>query len=167
MNATVIDSISRQNIIIANVEVLNTDMIGTTNIFGNFRAGQAQSGTFQAVVSKAGYYTDTFTINMSNGVMLNKQFALLSLTVSTKEQALLNTVSIYPNPTRSKVKLAGLSEFSGDLQWSLLDLSGKVLQQGDLDPRNAEIDFGSNYQGYYLLQLANQSAKMTYSLTFE
>jgi len=167
LNATVVDSITRQNIIIANVEVLNTDMIGTTNIFGNFRSGQAQAGTFQAVVSKAGYFTDTFSITMSNGVMLNKQFALLSLTVSSKEQALLNSVSIYPNPTRSKVKLSGLAEFGGDLQWSLLDLSGKVLEQGQLDVQNAEIDFGSNYKGYYLLQLANKSANKTYSLTFE
>jgi len=167
LNATVIDSISRQNIIIANVDVLNTDMTGTTNIFGNFRAGQAQAGTFQAVVSKAGYQTDTFAISLSKGVMLNKQFALLSLSFSAKEQALLNSVSIYPNPTRSKVKLSGLAEFEGDLQWSLFDLSGQLLKEGNLKSQEAEINFGTNYHGYYLLQLASKSATKTYSLSFE
>jgi len=167
LNATVIDSITRQNIIIANVDVLNTTMSGTTNIFGNFRATQAQSGVYQVVVSKVGYTTDTFSISLTNGVLLNKQFALLSQNFSTPEQNILNSVSIYPNPTRSTVKLAGLTSLGSDLQWSLLDLSGQVLKEGNLQVTNPEINFGTSYKGLYLLRLSSKTATKTFSLSFE
>ncbi len=167
LNASVIDSISRQNIIIANVDVLNTNMSGTTNIFGNFRATQAQAGTFQVVVSKAGYKTDTFSISLTNGVLLNKQFALLPETFSTLEQSILNSVSIYPNPSQGVVRLRGLDGLGDDLSWSLLDLSGQVLQEGSLVAERPEIDFGNAYQGLYLLQISSKSASKSYSLSFD
>jgi choice-of-anchor B domain-containing protein len=167
-NATVIDSVSRQNIIIANVEVLTTDMIGTTNIFGNFRAGQAQGGTFQVVVAKAGYETDTFSISLTNGVLLNKQFALLPFGISRSEQELLNNISIYPNPAQSLVKVDGFLGSGKNLKWSLTDLRGRLIQHGDLDAGGSkEINFGEHLKGYYLLQLHTELAAKTFSLSIE
>jgi hypothetical protein len=142
-------------------------MTGTTNIFGNFRATQAQAGVFQVVVSKSGYRTDTFSISLTNGVLLNKQFALLPETFSNREQNILNSVSIYPNPTRSIVKLRGLNGLGRNLAWSLVDLSGQVLRQGDLNIEKPEINFGTAYKGLYLLQLSSNTATKTYSISFE
>jgi hypothetical protein len=153
---------------IADVEVLTTDMTGTTNIFGNFRAGQAQAGTFQVVVAKAGYDTDTFTISLTNGVLLNKQFALLPFGISTSEQELLNNISIYPNPTQSIVKVAGLNGFGKNLKWSLTDLSGRLVQHGVFAATGTkEINFGEDLKGYYLLQLNTELAVKTFSLSIE
>jgi hypothetical protein len=167
-NATVIDSISRQNIIIADIEVLTTDMIGTTNIFGNFRSGQAQAGSFQVVVSKAGYLTDTFAISLTKGQMLNKQFALLPLGISTAEQDLLNSISIYPNPAHSVVRVDGFLGFGRTLKWSLTDLTGRLVQQGELlDSDNNEINFGEGLKGYYLLRLNSDLAAKTFSLSIK
>jgi choice-of-anchor B domain-containing protein len=167
-NATVIDSISRQNIIIADIEVLTTDMIGTTNIFGNFRSGQAQAGSFQVVVSKAGYLTDTFAISLTKGQMLNKQFALLPLGISTAEQDLLNSISIYPNPAHSVVRVDGFLGFGRTLKWSITDLTGRLVQQGELlDSDNNEINFGEGLKGYYLLRLNSDLAAKTFSLSIK
>lgn len=156
LNASVVDSFSRQNIIIANIDVLNTNMVGTTNIFGNYRNGQAQPGTFQVAVSKAGYVTDTFTITLSRGVVLNKQFALRPLPLSTDEQVQLNQLSLYPNPSEGRVQLAGLEHLKGgELKWDLLDLSGKTIQQGEIrDYSNNAIDFNAELEGLYILRLS-------------
>lgn len=164
---TVIDSISGQNIINASVQVINSDMGGSTNIFGNFRDGQANSGSYQMVVSKAGYRPDTIAINMSHGVETNLQVALLSETFNLEAYGPLLNVEPYPNPqalSAASVKLSNWSPALTNTQYELLELNGRSLLKGHL--KADELDFGGLdlKAGTYFLRLNIDNFVRTYPL---
>ena len=62
-------STSGQNISGATIELLTTADSATTNLNGYYFTGTANSGTYQVVFSAAGYFPDTLTVNLLNGVL--------------------------------------------------------------------------------------------------
>lgn len=164
---SVVDSLSSQSLINAQVQVLNTDISGNTNIFGNYRGAQAAPGTFQMVVSKTGYRNDTITINLSNGQSVSKQVALLPATFSLDAEGPLRSVEVYPNPLNSsnaQLKLSSWSLEMEGLQYYLSDLNGRLLESGELE--NAHIDLRSSglQAGSYILHLKGEDYVRTYPL---
>ena len=97
--AFVKDSLTGVPIVNAKVEMLGTSIFDSTNIFGNMRAGQADTGVFQVVVNKAGYRPDTMSVVMSAGVVTAKTIALLPVGFSINEASSELSLSVYPNPS--------------------------------------------------------------------
>ena len=96
--AFVKDSVTGSPIVNATIEMLNTDISGTSNIFGNFRDGQRDSGIYQVVVTKPGYINDTVSVSMQPGQTASRTFALVPIGFSLAESAGSNFVKAYPNP---------------------------------------------------------------------
>ena len=73
-------STTGQNISGATIELLTTADSATTNLNGYYFTGTANSGTYQVVFSAAGYFPDTLTVNLSNGVLTVLNDTLISMT---------------------------------------------------------------------------------------
>ena len=102
--AFVKDSVTGTPIVNANIDMLNSDIGGTSNIFGNFRDGQRDSGVYQVVVTKPGYRTDTISVSMTPGQTAARTIALLPLDFSIDE-SLTDPLKVYPNPTNGAFTL--------------------------------------------------------------
>jgi choice-of-anchor B domain-containing protein len=155
LNAHVVDSTSGNNLINASVELLNAAINGNTNLFGNMLDGQAEAGSFQAVVSKPGYQTDTFNVNLSRGVTVNRRFALLPNNFSIAENPLRST-ELFPNPVKDAlVQIINLPAAARGTIYQLLNLQGVVQKKGRLDNSggSALIDLKEVPSGTYLLKL--------------
>lgn len=150
VNISVVDSSSGRNLINAQVDILGTQMQGATNIFGNFKDGQAQAGTYQVEVSRSGFVTDTFSISLAKGVLRNAQFALLPLNFSV-EQNMLDGLSWYPNVGKGPYRLEGLS--FDQIEWSLSDAGGRTLDKGSLKGEPSKTFDWSLDAGIYFLDL--------------
>lgn len=167
---SVIDSLNGQNLINANVEVQSTAMVGSTNIFGNFKDGQAAAGTYQMIVSKPGYISDTLSINMAYGIETNKQVALMPAVVSLNSFGPLLNVEPYPNPSSLNDGLIKLSNWSDDLigsEYQLLELNGRVVGKGSLEEGIIKLEDQSINRGSYILRLSSRNFLRTYPIILQ
>lgn len=158
LNVTVIDSLSQQTLINANVSLLGGDISGRTNIFGNYKDGQAASGTFDCVVSKMGYRNDTVTVSLSPGTVQNIQVAMLPANIALDEMGPLRSLEIYPNPISKRESQLKLSYWSEDLEGSnyqIMDMNGRVLSSGSLDSERINLNRGQLDSGIYQLVVSN------------
>jgi len=164
---TVIDSLNRQNLINAQVRVLNTDIAGSTNIFGNFQGAQAASGSYQLVVSKGGYRNDTMTINLANGQSFTRQIALLPATFGLDAYGPLRGVDIFPNPLSSDNPSLNLSNWTEELNgaaYELLDINGRVLRTGTLQSDRLDLGELGLSIGAYTFRVQGENFVRTYPL---
>ncbi len=92
--------------------------------------------------------------NGSNG---NELFTFDPATLSIESVALVSSVSVYPNPTSGVLNVVQNS-FDDQLDYDLIDLTGKVVKSGQLE--NSRIDFNAP-SGLYLLKLRSKSSVVT------
>lgn len=164
---SVIDSISGQNLINANVEVLGTTINGNTNIFGNYQDGIASSGSYQMVVSKAGYQNDTIAINLINGQAYTKQIALLPASFDLEAYGPLLQLELYPNPaslSEGEIRLAGWNPDIGTAIFEIFELNGRLLGRGTLDADNIELRSLGLNAGTYFIKVRQDNFVRTYPI---
>ena len=82
INGTVFDDYSGITISNTNIEILNTNIISSTNLLGNYHTAVLDSGLYQVVFSASGYISDTLSINLYNGSLITLD-AYLSLPCDT------------------------------------------------------------------------------------
>lgn len=128
--AFVKDSVTGSPIVNAGIDMLNTDITGSSNIFGNFRDGQADTGVYQVVVVKAGYITDTITVIMQAGQVAAETVALLPVGFSIEEGGVQDPVKAYPNPSAGSITIEVANSGNDNLHLVAYNMAGvKVLDQ--------------------------------------
>ncbi|MBP6812980.1 MAG: choice-of-anchor B family protein [Saprospiraceae bacterium] len=93
--------------------------------------------------------------DMQNGLFL---FRPVTVNIVTPEPAL--TASIYPNPTSDFLafRVGGTEKCS----WQMLDISGRLIQQGVTTPdQETRIQVQSESNGFYFLKITSPSGKST------
>jgi choice-of-anchor B domain-containing protein len=68
------------------VEILNTPPLLTstnTNVLGNYKTGYAIAGQYSIAFNKTGYFPDTISVNLSNGIVTTLNVQLKSMTPYT------------------------------------------------------------------------------------
>lgn len=164
---TVIDSLSGQNLINANVQVLGTSINGNTNIFGNYQDGIAAAGTYQMVVSKQGYQNDTITVSMVNGQAFTKQVALLPASFDLEAYGPLRQLELYPNPAKlndGSIRIAGWNSDFATTQFEIFELNGRRLGEGLLSQDAIELaPLGLN-AGTYFIKVRQDNFVRTYPI---
>lgn len=163
----VVDSLSRQNLINAQVEILNTSMSGNTDIFGEYKDGYALAGSYQLVAQKQGYQTDTFSVNLQNGLARNKQIALLPSPVGLNEMKAFEALHPYPNPisvNEGIIRIAAWTDALEEVHYQFLSSVGGILEEGEL--QNGYIELGNSKfpEGSYFLQIRYQNFVRTYPI---
>ncbi len=167
VNVTVVDSLNQQTLINADVELLNSDISGKTNIFGNYKEGQAASGSYTMVCSKLGYRNDTLSVSISAGQVTNVRVAMLPANVGLASYGLLRNLEVFPTILERGQNQLNLSFWSPELESSafrLMDLQGRVLESGSLSGDHFEIRAGSYPSGIYQLVINKDQFQRSYRI---
>lgn len=152
--AQVVDTLNGNALAGAAVDFMGGNISGQTDITGKYLDGQVQSGTFPVEIKKAGYFDKTIQVNLQAGVVLDTIIELVPLNFSVNNYSSLNGLSLYPNPADDYVKITNLNTGIRKLNYQLLDLSGAVLQSGEMKVNAGEALLPVQEQaGYYVLQL--------------
>lgn len=70
------------------------------------------------------------------------------------------SMTTYPNPANSEIRIKNFSSESKSVQTKLIDLSGRIIQSqdwSDIEVNNIKIDTRSLPEGFYILQIQNES----------
>ncbi len=78
----------------------------------------------------------------------------------TSSPEVSDKLKVFPNPTRSSIKV----EISEKTSYRLLDLNGKLIFQGELLPEQGEINLSALPDGVYILQIIQGKSKSSYKL---
>ncbi len=124
------DSVSGQGLANAQLQFLNSSISGSTNIYGNFRYGQRDTGTFDVVVTRAGYHPDTVVAQLQAGVSQNLTVCLLPYGFGVNEMS-GSPFRVFPNPLLAASEL--VVEFpptaAGQLMVTINGMDGRVHKQ--------------------------------------
>ena len=161
--AFVKDTATGNPIINASITIVGSSISGKTNIFGNFRDGQRDTGDYVAVVQKSGYYPDTLIVKMREGVVVNRTVNLIPYGFSVDEFSMNKGYEVFPNPSSGKFWIQLERVEDPEVEVTIFDLGGKLvfakqysastgkfeieqeLPQGvySLSVKNGELDYGS------------------------
>ena len=86
---------------------------------------------------------------------------VVSNPVAVSNVAMTSSVSIYPNPATSSVYVTGIEEKTS---YRCLDITGRVVLEGDLDKARNNIDTRNIAPGLYILRLATKAGKTSLPL---
>ena len=73
--------------------------------------------------------------------------------VGIEEIVSTNEITVYPNPTRDVVKI--LSSAARPMQYQLMDLSGRILKQGEFTQEQT-LSLASYSNGIYLMRVTDK-----------
>lgn len=161
--AFVKDSVTNNPIVNANVEMLGSDIIGTTNIFGNFRDGQRDTGIFSVVVTKIGYHTDTISVTMHAGVVSSETVALLPIGFSLDERFGDNLdVVVYPNPSADQLTVELAHYTQSAVTAEVMDVNGRKVMEVIEELHSGRFTFDHELSaGVYFVKVRNGGESYT------
>lgn len=147
------DSLSGNPINNASVNVLNSGISGQTNLNGNFKDAQADTGMYTLVVSKSGYENDTIQLNMKAGKTINLTVSMLDVNFDLRENEIAAPIQLFPNPAGSEFSVSGIPAEAADGKLRLTAVNGGLVRE--LELQQAELQtFETNLpQGIYLVEM--------------
>lgn len=92
--------------------------------------------------------------NLNAGVQ--QPFEIFTLGVDNFPNISLAFV-IYPNPTTSLINLKVMNLGIENLQYELLDLNGKIIEEKKIDYQETQIQMENNASGIYLLKILDKN----------
>lgn len=147
----------------ASLTMVGSGISGSTNIFGNFKDGQRDTGNYVVVVQKNGYYPDTLLVKMRKGKIVNRTVNLIPFGFSIDEEnGFSNGVKLYPNPSSQSVfiELAHLEDPVVVVQIS--DVSGKLLFTKSVNAGSGKLQLEHNLpEGVYTVVVSNGNLKFS------
>ncbi len=99
---------------------------------------------------------NAFLLDYPNAGLVYR-FTPETLSVEKPEKA-TTSITLFPNPTENLLHISG--EIDANISYSIFDISGKKLKQGNLT--NAAIDVSLLSSGIYILKLDNQSQALKF-----
>lgn len=79
-------------------------------------------------------------------------------TAIQENQFNVNNLRVYPNPATDKLYITTDEVLETSSVWQLTDLTGRLLQQGNIQSKNTEIDITHIPQGEYILHVNDSNA---------
>lgn len=160
------DSVSGANLLNAQIDFINGSITGATDVFGNFKDGQRDSGVYDVRISKSGYASDTIRVTLKQGQKVQRLIKLAPLGLSVSNPQLWPAIELYPNPTAGTLNLAHLPGAPKALDLQILSLDGRLLYQETLAPGQTQWTGNLSLSaGTYLLRLRDE-AKGSKQFTF-
>jgi hypothetical protein len=80
-------------------------------------------------VAKAGYRTDTITVNLQPGQVAARTIALLPFDFSVDEAAGDHRVKIYPNPSEAVFSIEVANAGNSELRLEAYDMTGRRIEE--------------------------------------
>ena len=127
---------------------------------GDFTGEGVSNGTFNPSLVGAGGQVITYTFTDANGCVNEANDGLYvdeCSTANLSELEVLNSLSMYPNPSQGAVKLSVSLEQSSTLRVSVMDLTGRVIYDYNAPNENTafelDIDLNSAPSGMYMVHI--------------
>ena len=76
-------------------------------------------------------------------------------------------ISVFPNPSKNTIKIQFQTLFEGSADFSITDMSGKTVMQGNISSENPDLDINSLAAGLYILQVNGENVNGTVKLIKE
>ena len=100
--------------------------------------------------------------NQGNSVLLDDiNFGKFALSVPTYESDL--DLALVPNPAQNKVELKGLENYA-NARVSIVDITGRLLLQQNLDGTSLEVNTSELAKGVYTVILVSEGVKWSKKL---
>jgi len=99
--------------------------------------------------------------NRVNGQLYTGLFRLIidSTQIGISENGFENlNVRVHPNPFNEKITIT-IPTFESNYAYSIVDISGKILESGILTSSISKIDLGNLVKGFYLLKIENLNVR--------
>jgi hypothetical protein len=73
-----------------------------------------------------------------------------------------DAITVYPNPAKSEVNIAFPKSFTGNLNLSIYDLTGKLIinKRFNMEYNYESLDISAFSPGYYIVQLQSENGKI-------
>lgn len=160
----VIDAVTNAPLSDAKVFVLNTYNADTTGADGVYKTGAANSGTYTIRVERTGYHPQVLSnVPLVSNVIANVNFALVPLTIGSKDLDNESVVQVSPSPFEDYLTVnfpLGSPFLTAATTLRLSDFSGKVLFEKLADGSGTTVLEGLKNlpSGIYLLQIDHEKA---------
>lgn len=112
--------------------------------------------------------------DVSNGIITSNEFPSVPFPITANNPITLDCgavselgtqVTAFPNPTNGMLNI--ITEMALPINYTILDLSGRIVQSGISNQRNFQLSLGNNSEGIYQLQLQNNSELKSIKLLIE
>ena len=114
----------------------------------------AQSGTGSVSYSVGQIFYETQT-SATGKITPGVQQPYEIFTLATNENVVQSNISVYPNPVKDFLTVDFNSEKLDNSSYQLFDVTGKVINQGNLKSVKSQISASSLTSGIYLLRITN------------
>jgi hypothetical protein len=108
--------------------------------------------TYQLDWSIGELVTETYTVSQITLTQGFHQGDLLVTNIDENTSSEFLNIKAFPNPTKDLINLSGYENHS-DLQFTISDLSGKVLQNGKILSENEQLNFSNYSVGMYFITI--------------
>ncbi len=99
----------------ASIEIVTTELHeGTSNAIGDYKTGLAVPGTYDVIYSAAGYVSQTFSLELDNGLLVIQDVALSKLPTFAVGGQVIDAL------TGESIPNAGVEVYNDDFSFSLL-----------------------------------------------
>ncbi|WP_417588607.1 choice-of-anchor B family protein [Owenweeksia hongkongensis] len=155
--AFVKDTATGNPIINASITMVGSTLSGSTNIFGNFRDGQRDTGDYVVVVQKSGYYPDTLLVKMREGKIVNRTVNLIPFGFSIDEGDVFSDgFRMYPNPNKGSVFIELAQVENPHVEVLINDVSGKMVLQRTVNAGSGKLEIAHSLpEGIYTISISN------------
>lgn len=114
-------------------------------------------------------YSNSLSLNAPfiRAIMCPASFAATCMTISIEEVSIASQVTVGPNPAEDKVFVNFGNDFSGDFNYEVVDLQGRVIMSANETATansSLEVSLATLTPGVYLMNIAQGEAMSTYKL---
>ncbi|MCG8332377.1 MAG: choice-of-anchor B family protein [Chitinophagales bacterium] len=148
----VVDSLTGNPIFNANIELIESATIYTSDSEGVFKGG-ALAGDYQLEVSYNGYNTKVVPITLSEREDTNLVVELSTIVNHSNEVDTDASIIVFPNPASDLLNVK-LNQLSSAHEWVLIDMQGSIVKHQLLRPFTKDLSIriaGLPSQSYHLL----------------
>jgi choice-of-anchor B domain-containing protein len=153
LTGTITDSITGLTLANVSVDLTSLAISDASDFNGYYATGYADSGTYSVSYSLSGYFTQTQTVNLTNGNLTTQDIKLIPISAGLTNIEDKNIV--YPNPAKEFFYINSEETISN---WKLIDAAGRIVAS-DEPGISGRIDISTSAfsRGFYTLEIVNQS----------
>ena len=122
----------------------------------SYTAGQVATQTDKLRVTNA----ERLSANLTEGVQQAYSIEELKIDGATP---IAGDIKIYPNPTKGDITVK--VTYNGVLTYTLYDVNGKSMKQGELHEGETDIDMSDYATGSYILRVKGEASENGYKIT--
>lgn len=149
--ATVASPIFIDKTVVQNTTTITSNEVGATYQWVDCNNGDAPiaGATSQAFTPTV---NGTYAVNITKGNCTKKSECVMFNVLGVEDFG-MNSVNIYPNPTKDQITITGFDTTIEKYSFILTDINGKEILKGERTTQNSSIDLSTYASGVYFLNI--------------